>query len=189
MRNIPFFCAILLWVAAATGPVVAGDEFVTLSDGRTLVLHDNYTWDVKGSKSTGLSGDVTVNVYGDKNIVLHEDRTWDFVGEDSTVPARPAARLKTVSATATASRQTLDDARDAARTAAIKKIAQQLKGHADSSAVTEESLERCIGLSAVFVTLKQARSRDKGSLVSLKATLSKAQIDGVLSCAAQPAEE
>jgi len=183
MRTLPRLATVLLLLSAAVCVVSAKDEFVTLSDGRTLVLHDNYSWDIKGGSSSGLGGDITVNVYGDKNIVLHEDKTWDFADTAGAAPATNRAKLKSVSATATAGRQTLDEARDAARLSAINKIAQQLRPHTDTAAVSEESLVRCIGVAAVPTTMKQGRSRDKGWVVTLKIAFSKAQIEGVLSCA------
>lgn len=178
-----------LWLGFAMCPVAANDEFVTLSDGRTLVLHDNYTWDIKGKKSSGFSGDITVNVYGDRNIVLHEDRTWDMAGASGATRPRPAQHLSRVSATATSARQTLDEAREAARNAAVRKIVQQLRPHVDTLASPEDSLARCVELSAVFVTIKQVHSRDKGYSVSLRLTLSRPQIDGVLACAARGKDE
>ncbi|HMD69353.1 MAG TPA: hypothetical protein VKF42_10780 [Chitinivibrionales bacterium] len=183
--RITLLLAPFLFLAAAALPLSAGDEFVTLSDGRTLVLHDDYTWDIKGGKSTALPGETTVNVYGDKNIVLHEDRTWDFADTAGNALSRRTETLKSVSATATAGRETLDEAREAARGAAVKKIVQQLRPRTDTLTVSEESLARCIGLAASFVTVKQGRLHGKGWTVSLKAALTKDQISGVLSCAAQ----
>jgi hypothetical protein len=183
--RFPLLLATFLFLATAALPLSAADELVTLSDGRTLVLHDDYTWSIKGGKSAALPGETTVNVYGDKNIVLHEDRTWDFADTAGNAMPRRTITLRSVSATATAGRETLDDAREAARAAAAKKIAQQLRPRTDTATVSEETLARCVVLAASFVTVKQGRLRGKGWTVSLRATLTKDQIDGVLSCAAQ----
>lgn len=187
MRIMSFFISAFLVVAAAVLPVSSADENVTLSDGRTLVLHDDYTWSIKGGKSSALPGETTVNVYGDKNIVLHEDRTWDFADTAGNALPRRTVTLKSVSATATAGRESLDEAREAARGAAIKKIVQQLRPRTDTNTVSEESLARCVGLAASFVTAKQGHRTGKGWTVSLKAALTKDQINGVLSCAAPEA--
>jgi hypothetical protein len=179
--------AAFLFVAGVALAARGGDELVTLSDGRTLVLHDDYTWSIKGGKSSKLDGEITVNVYGDKNIVLHEDKSWDFADSSGQAAPRKIARLTSVSATATAARATLDEARETARTSALGKIADQLRPKTDTLTVSRESLIRCAGLSATFATVRQGRTRDSRYTVSLRTTLSREQIDGVLSCASEPA--
>jgi hypothetical protein len=177
-----FFCVLFISL-----PVRAmEDEFVTLSDGRTLVLHDNYTWDIKGGGASGLSGDITVNVYGDKNIILHENKTWDFADKEGNPAPRSLSKLTSVSATATAGRASLIEARDAAREAAIKKIADQLKVRLDSTTVSEESLLKCVGRVANPVTVKQGHSKKNAWSITLKITLSKGEIEGIIDCAKAP---
>ena len=165
----------------------AEDEFVTLSDGRTLVLHDNYTWDMKGGGASGLAGDITVNVYGDKNIILHENKTWDFADPEGNPAPRKISRLTTVSATATAGRESLIEARDAAREAAIKKVADQLMPRVDDGSLSEDTLLTCVGRVANPVTVKQARSKKKAWTITLKITLTKGEIEGIMDCAKPPA--
>jgi hypothetical protein len=164
----------------------AEDEFVTLSDGRTLVLHDNYTWDIKGGGASGLACDITVNVYGDKNIILHENKAWDFADKEGNPAPRSISKLSSVSATATAGRESLIEARDAARGAAIKKVADQLRPRIDDGSMSEESLLTCVGRVANPVTVKQGRSKKKGWNVTLKITLTKGEIEGIIDCTKAP---
>jgi|GEM_PF-4399530 hypothetical protein len=183
--RIPLLIITLLFaVSGVYRPARAADESVALSDGRTLVLHDDYTWSIKGGKSAVLPGETTVNVYGDKNIVLHEDGSWDFADSSGNAAPRKIKTLTSVSATATAGRESLDEAREEARAAVTKKIAQQLRSRADTNYVSEETLGRCVGLAARFVTVEQGRLAKNGWTVVVRATLSKEQIEGVLSCAA-----
>ncbi len=180
--NFPeIFSALLL--LTATFPVSASDDFVTLSDGRTLVLHDNFTWAIKGSSSSQLGGDVTVTVYGDKTIVLHDNKTWEFANSNGTAESKPGPRLKSVSATATSERPSLDDARDAARIEAINKVAAQLRPYTDTAAVSLDSLAQCVELAANPVTLRQAHSAQKGWTITLRIVLKGDIIRQVLECA------
>jgi hypothetical protein len=176
------FCLLFIFIPVSA----AEDEFVTLSDGRTLVLHDNYTWDIKGGGASGLAGDITVNVYGDKNIILHENKTWDFADQEGNSAPRKISRLTTVSATATAGRASQIEARDAARVAAIKKVADQLMPRLDDGSMSEESLLTCVGRVANPVTVKQSRSKKKGWNVTLKITLTKGEIEGIIDCTKAP---
>jgi hypothetical protein len=187
MKVIHLFSSLIFFIVIAISPVRAGeDEFVTLSDGRTLVLHDNYTWDIKGGGAAGLAGDITVNVYGDKNIVLHENKTWDFADKDGNPAPRKASKLTSVSATATASRESQIEARDAAREAAIKKVADQLRPSIDDGSMSVEALLKCVGRVANPVTVKQGRLKKKQWTVTLKITLSKGEIEGITDCTKTP---
>jgi hypothetical protein len=176
------FCLLFIFIPVSA----AEDEFVTLSDGRTLVLHDNYTWDIKGNGASGLAGDITVNVYGDRNIVLHENKTWDFADKDGNPAPRKVSKLTSVSATATAGRESQIEARDAARVAAIKKVADQLRPTIDDGSLSEEALLKCVGRVANPVTVKQARSKKNAWTVTLKITLTKGEIEGITDCARAP---
>ena len=178
IMTFTLFCLVCIFLPCRAGE----DESVTLSDGRTLILHDNYTWDIKGG-GTGLAGDITVNVYGDKNIVLHENRTWDFADSAGNPAPRKISHLTTVSATATAVRPSLLDARDAARQAAIKKVADQLMPRVDDGSLSEDTLLVCVGRVANPVTVKQTNAKKKGYTVTLKISLTKGEIDGIMDCA------
>jgi hypothetical protein len=173
-----FFCLLMVALPARA----AEDEFVTLSDGRTLVLHDDYTWELKGRGSSDLGGDITVNVYGDRNIMLHENKTWDFTDQEGSVAPRKISKLTTVTATASAVRGSLIEARDAAREAAIKKVADQLRPRLDDGSMSEEALLTCVARVANPIAVKQGRSKKKAWTVSLKVTLSKGEIEGVTDC-------
>lgn len=180
--TLTIFCLLCLSMPSRA----AEDEFVTLSDGRTLVLHDNYTWDIKGGGASGLAGDITVNVYGDKNIILHENKTWDYADQEGNPAPRKISRLTTVSATATAGRESLIEARDAAREAAIKKVADQLMPRVDDGSMSEDTLITCVGRVANPVTVKQGRTKKKGWNITLKITLTKGEIEGIMDCAKAP---
>jgi hypothetical protein len=188
MKSI--ICPVIILLVITALPILATeDEFVTLSDGRTLVLHDNYTWDIKGGGASGLSGDITVNVYGDRNIVLHENKTWDFADKEGNPAPRKISKLTSASATATAGRGSLLEARDAAREAAIKKVADQLRPSIDDGTLSEEALLKCVGRVANPVTVKQGQTKKKGWTITLKITLSKGEIEGITDCAKAPEEK
>jgi hypothetical protein len=179
--------AVLFCFLVCAFPVLAmDDEFVTLSDGRTLVLHDNYTWEMKGGGSADLGGDITVNVYEDRNIVLHENKTWDYADKDGNPAPRKVSKLTSVSATATAVRESIIEARDAAREAAIKKVADQLRPRLDDGSLSEEALLTCVGRVANPVTVKQGLSKKKSYTVVLTITLSKGEIEGITGCVQAP---
>jgi hypothetical protein len=180
--TVVLFCLVCIAIPSRA----AEDEFVTLSDGRTLVLHDNYTWDIKGGGASGLAGDITVNVYGDKNIILHENKTWDFADQEGNPAPRKISRLTSVSATATAGRESQIEARDAAREAAIKKVADQLMPRVDDGSLSEDTLIICVGRVANPVTVKQARSKKNAWTITLKITLTKGEIEGIMDCAKAP---
>jgi hypothetical protein len=138
IRSAAMLAAILL------SALFAEDLYLTLEDGVSVILHQNYTWDYQegDEKSIGLGKPILLD--DGSTIVVNKNGTWGFVTDKLSQRPGIETDVASVSGVGVAQREKLDDAKASAMETALKRLAKQFKAAVPELKVDEQTLIDCI---------------------------------------------
>jgi hypothetical protein len=157
------------------------DMYLTLEDGREVVLKPDSTWDfVQFSFIQEEFDDIYMDLTDGRIICLKNDMTWKFVSKRPVKQKVNFEELPTVDATASATHKVLDQAVQIARKQVFDRAATRLYKYAKKSKMTQKYLVACIkdevGEEGAVV------SYVKGWTATAKLNLTKVQVNKILDC-------
>ncbi len=174
-----FFLLTFTTTAAKTPP--KPDMYLTLEDGREVVLKPDSTWNfVQFSFIQEDFEDIYMDLTDGRIICLKNDMTWKFVKSRPPKDKVSFKELPTVEVTASATHKVLDQAVQLARKQAFDRAANRLYKYAKKSKMTQKYLLACItnevGEEGAVV------SYVKGWTATAKLNLDKVQVNRILDC-------
>ena len=172
---------LLTFTALAAKAPPKPDMFLTLEDGREVILKPDSSWNfVEFSFIQDDFDDIYMDLTDGRLICLKNDMTWKFVKKRPPKKKVSFAELPTVEVTTSATHKVLDQAVQLARKQAFDRAATRLYKYAKKSKMTQKYLIACIkdevGEEGAVV------SYVKGWTATAKLNLTKVQVNKILDC-------
>jgi hypothetical protein len=181
MRTLRSMIVGTVAIVALAGHGWCEDMYLTLNDGTEIVLHDNYRWDFKKSRSRELDEDVQITLDDGVTIVVARSGEWGYAEDVDGGPRRQVA-MQSAYATSMAKHEDVAEATlEAHRVVAQRLAAQMIKGIWAGEAIDEEKLIGCIEGANKAVDSDDKRL-DDGWRVNLRVELDRQAILGIVEC-------